>query len=159
MTETSDWAKTLISLPFIRTIFYLNWFTENITYIITPLNIHTHIAEGINIAQWRTKIKHAYWFQDCIWHKKIVVSHINIHTCMYACMCDCEDWMQETEDHGKGLLGTRDFQLSHKKNPCHRSLMKIHQHGAEIFNEMCSFEVSIGLLPHILIVSSKESLL
>ena len=31
--------------------------------------------------------------------------------------------------------------------PCYRSLMKIHQHGAEIFNKMCSFEVSKEVLP------------
>ena len=37
--------------------------------------------------------------------------------------------------------------------------MKIHQHGAEIFNKICSFEVSIGLLPLISILSSKQSLL
>ena len=36
--------------------------------------------------------------------------------------------------------------------------MKIHQHGAEIFNNTCSFEVSIELLHLISIVSSKESL-
>ena len=35
----------------------------------------------------------------------------------------------------------------------------IHNNGAEIFNKMCSFEVSIGMLPLILIISSKESLL
>ena len=33
----------------------------------------------------------------------------------------------------------------------------IHQHGVEIFNKTCSFEISIGLLPLILIVSTKES--
>ena len=38
-------------------------------------------------------------------------------------------------------------------------LMKLHQHGADILNKTCSFEVSIGLLPLILIISSKESLL
>ena len=56
-----------------------------------------------------------------------------------------------------GLLPS--FQSFHQKNPCYRSLMKIHQHGAKIFNKMCSFEVSRGVLPHISIVSSKESLL
>ena len=35
--------------------------------------------------------------------------------------------------------------------------MKIHQHGTKIFNKIFSFEVSIGLLPLILIVSSKEN--
>ena len=56
MTETSDWAENLESLPFIGTIFYLDWFTQNITYLITPFNIHMPIAEGINIAQKRAKI-------------------------------------------------------------------------------------------------------
>ena len=51
MTETCDWAKNLESLPFIGTIFYLNWFTQNITYLITPFNIHKPIVEGINIGQ------------------------------------------------------------------------------------------------------------
>ena len=37
--------------------------------------------------------------------------------------------------------------------------MKIHQHGAKIFNKMCSFEVTIGLVPLISIISSKESML
>ena len=37
--------------------------------------------------------------------------------------------------------------------------MKICQHGAKIFNKMCSFEVSIRVLSLILIVSSTESLL
>ena len=50
------------------------------------------------------------------------------------------------------------FWLSHEKNPCYGSLMKISQHGAEIFNKLCTFEVSIGLLTLILIISSKESL-
>ena len=36
--------------------------------------------------------------------------------------------------------------------------MKICHHGAKIFNKTYSFEVSIGLLPLILIVSSKELL-
>ena len=35
--------------------------------------------------------------------------------------------------------------MSHQKNPCYRSLMKIHQHGAEIFNKLYTFEVSIGM--------------
>ena len=39
------------------------------------------------------------------------------------------------------------FHLSHERNPCYRSFMKIHQQGAKIFKKMCSFEVSIGLLP------------
>ena len=52
MTESCDWA----SLPFIGTIFRLNWFTQNITYLITPFNIHMPIAEGINIAQRWAKI-------------------------------------------------------------------------------------------------------
>ena len=47
------------------------------------------IAEGINIAQRWAKIEHAHWFQDCIWHKKIAVRHINIYTCMYVCICVC----------------------------------------------------------------------
>ena len=81
------------------------------------------------------------------------------YTCMYVYMCVCEDWMQEAEDDAKVLLYTKDFQLSHQKNPCYRSLMKIHQHQAQIVNKMCSFEVSIGLLPHFSIISSKESLL
>ena len=34
--------------------------------------------------------------------------------------------------------------------------MKIHQHGAKIFDKMFSFEVSIGSLPLILIISSKN---
>ena len=37
--------------------------------------------------------------------------------------------------------------------------MKIRHQGAEIFNKTCSFEVSIGLLPLISIVSSHESML
>ena len=37
--------------------------------------------------------------------------------------------------------------------------MKICQHGAEIFNKMCSFEVSIGLLPLISIFLATEPLL
>ena len=44
------------------------------------------------------------------------------------------------------------------KDPCYRTLMKIHQHGAKIFNKMCSFEVSIGLLPLILIILATEPL-
>ena len=51
------------------------------------------------------------------------------------------------------------FQLSHQKNPCSWSLEKIHQQGVKIFNKTCSFEVSIGLLTLISIISSKESLL
>ena len=51
------------------------------------------------------------------------------------------------------------FWLSYQKNPCYRSLMKIQQQGAKIFNKTCSFEVSIGLLCLIFIISSKESLL
>ena len=35
--------------------------------------------------------------------------------------------------------------------------MKIHQQGAKKFNKTCSLEVSIELLPLILIVSSKKS--
>ena len=68
----------------------------------------------------------------------------------------CKDWMQEAEDDAKGLPDARDFWLSHQKNPFYRSLMKIHQHGTEIFNKMCSFEVSIGLVHLILNVSSKN---
>ena len=34
--------------------------------------------------------------------------------------------------------------------------MKTFQHGVKIFKKMCTFEVSIGLLPFIWIVSSKE---
>ena len=34
--------------------------------------------------------------------------------------------------------------------------MKIHQHGAKIFNKKCSFEVSIGLLPHIVLILAPE---
>ena len=51
MTETCDRAKNVESLPFVGSIFYLNWFTQNITYLITPFNIHMPIAEGINVAQ------------------------------------------------------------------------------------------------------------
>ena len=36
MTETCDWAKNVKSLPFIGNMFYLNWFTQNITYPTTP---------------------------------------------------------------------------------------------------------------------------
>ena len=43
-----------------------------------------------------------------------------------------------------GLLPS--FQLSYQKNLCYRSLMKICQHGVEIFNKTCSFEVSIGVV-------------
>ena len=50
------------------------------------------------------------------------------------------------------------IQSSHQKKPCYRGLVKIHQHGSEIFNKMCSFEVSIGLLLLILIMASKEAL-
>ena len=39
------------------------------------------------------------------------------------------------------------FQWSHQKNPCYRSLVKILQKGAKIFNKTCSFAVNIGLLP------------
>ena len=49
------------------------------------------------------------------------------------------------------------FQLSHQKNPCYSSFVKICQHEGKIFNKMCTFEVRIGLLPFILIVSSKEA--
>ena len=56
MTETCDWAKNLKSLHFIASIFYLNWFTQNITYLITPFNIHMPITEGINVAQRLVKI-------------------------------------------------------------------------------------------------------
>ena len=56
MTETCDWAKNLKYLPFIGTIFYLSWFTQNITYLITSFDIHMPIAEGINIAQRWAKI-------------------------------------------------------------------------------------------------------
>ena len=51
------------------------------------------------------------------------------------------------------------FWLSQQKNPCYRSLVKICQHGAEIFNKTRSFKVSIGLLLLISIISWKESLL
>ena len=37
--------------------------------------------------------------------------------------------------------------------------MKIHQQGVKIFNKTFNFELSIGLLPSILIISSKEFLL
>ena len=50
------------------------------------------------------------------------------------------------------------FQSTHQRNPCYRSVMKIYQQAAEIFNKTCSFKVSIGLLPLIPIISSKESL-
>ena len=63
--------------------------------------------------------------------------------------------MQEAEDDAKGLPDTRDFQKSNQMNPCYRSLMKINQHGAEILSKMCSFEVSIGLLPLISIISTE----
>ena len=53
-TETCDRVKNLKSLPFIGTIFYLNQFTQNITYLITPFHIHMPIAEGINIARHRS---------------------------------------------------------------------------------------------------------
>ena len=43
------------------------------------------------------------------------------------------------------------FRSSHQKNPYYRSLMKICQHGPEICNKKCSFEVSIELLLLILI--------
>ena len=56
MTETCDWAKNLKSLSFIGIIFYLNWFTQNITDLNIPLNIHTPNAEGINTAQRWAKI-------------------------------------------------------------------------------------------------------
>ena len=39
---------------------------------------------------------------------------------------EVKDWMQEAGDDAKDLLDTGDFQLSHQKNPCYRSLMKIH---------------------------------
>ena len=44
-------------------------------------------------------------------------------------------------------------------NPHYRSPMKTRQHGTKIFNKMSSFEGSIGMLPLISIISSKESLL
>ena len=53
--------------------------------------------------------------------------------------------MQEAENDAKGLQDTRDFQSSHQKKLCYRSLVKICQHGAKIFNKISSFEVSIGL--------------
>ena len=46
------------------------------------------------------------------------------------------------------------FQASHQKNPYYSSLVKIYQHGAEVFNKMFSFEVNIRLLP--LIQSSNQ---
>ena len=204
MTETCDWAKNLKSLPFIWTIFYLNWFTQNITYLLTLFNIHMSVAEWINIAQRWAKIYHAHWYQDCIWHNKIVVRHINIHIymyiCMYVCMYVCVkiecrkqrmmqkvfqiqeifnslikrisvikiSWKSINMEMGystkcavlKLIYGyCPSFQLFQQKNPCYRSLMKIHQHRAMIFNKKCSFEVSIGMLPLLSIISSKESLL
>ena len=43
MTETCDWAKNMEYLPFKGTVFYLNWFTQTITYLITPFNINMPI--------------------------------------------------------------------------------------------------------------------
>ena len=37
--------------------------------------------------------------------------------------------------------------LCHWKNPCYISLMIIYYQDAEIFNKMCSFEISIGCYP------------
>ena len=55
--ERNLWLYQIIAiLTFIATISYLNWFTQNITYLITPFNIHMPLAEGINIAQRWAKI-------------------------------------------------------------------------------------------------------
>ena len=42
---------------------------------------HKMSAQGLRV--------HLTKGQDCIWHKKIVVRHINIYTCMYICMHVC----------------------------------------------------------------------
>ena len=51
------------------------------------------------------------------------------------------------------------YQSVHQKNPCYRSLVKIHQQEAEVFNKTFTFEVSIGLLPLILIILATDPLL
>ena len=61
---------------------------------------------------------------------------------MYVCMCMCEKIEFGKQDDAKGLLDIRDFQLSHQKNPCYRCFMKIHQHGAEIFNKTCNLKLT-----------------
>ena len=77
------------------------------------------------------------------------------HIYMYVCMYVCVKTERQEEENAKGLPDTRDFQ----RNPCYRSLLRIHQEGAKIYNKTYSFEVSIGVLPLISIVSSKASLL
>ena len=78
---------------------------------------------------------------------------------VYMYVCVHEDWLQEAEDDVKGLPDTRDFDSLIKRIPVIEVSWKSINKGAEVFNKMCSFEVSVGLFPLISIISSKESLL
>ena len=51
VTESKTWNSCLL-----WDIFYLDQFTQNITYLIIPFIIHMPDAEGTNIAQWWAKI-------------------------------------------------------------------------------------------------------
>ena len=106
-TETCDWANKMKSLPFIGTIFYLNQFTQNITYLITHFNIHMPIAEGIDIAQrWKCMyvkiecrkqrmMQKVFWIQEIFDHliKRISfmeVSWKSINTELFIKTCSFE---------------------------------------------------------------------
>ena len=75
----------------------------------------------------------------------IVVRHINIHTCMCICMYVCV-WRLNAGSRGWCKRSSRYKRfLSLIKESCYRSLMKIHQHGTEILNKMCSFELCLWI--------------
>ena len=50
------------------------------------------------------------------------------------------------------------FQLSWKNEPCSESFLEIHLDGVRKQNKMYSFEVSIGLLPHLFNLHKKLAL-
>ena len=78
------------------------------------------------------------WFLVQLISSAVLSQSFFCHCCCSCCCVHCRQMLTVT------------FWLSHQKNPCYRSLMKIHQQGAEIFNKAFTFEVRIGLLPLIL---------
>ena len=111
------------------------------------------------LTKWKKdiwKFEHTLHFRSCFTE----VFSMKPNVCIYVCMCVCVKIECRKQRMIEKVFQMQEiFDRSHQKNPCYRSLMRICQHGAKIFNKTCSFEVSIGMLPLILNVSSKESLL
>ena len=101
-------------------------------------------------------------FEVTLWLLPLILILSSKESLLYKSHENLSTWIWYLTKHAvlKLVCGCYpSFWSSHQKNPCYRSLMKIYQNRAKIFNKKCSFEVSIWLLPLILIVSSKESLL